>query len=50
MFFDKQEIFKKALKLYSSGKIFIDFIENLKSEKNVYDFYEKDGVLIVRYF
>ena len=27
-----------------------DFIENLKSEKNVYDFYEKDGVLIVRYF
>jgi hypothetical protein len=30
MFFDKQEIFKKALKLYSSGKIFIDFIENLK--------------------
>jgi hypothetical protein len=27
-----------------------DFIESLKSEKNVYDFYEKDGVLIVRYF
>ena len=27
-----------------------DFIENLKSEKNVYDFYEKDGSLIVRYF
>ena len=27
-----------------------DFIENLKSEKNVYDFYEKDNVLIVRYF
>jgi len=27
-----------------------DFIENLKSKKNVYDFYEKDGSLIVRYF
>lgn len=26
-----------------------DFIESLKTEKNVYDFYEKDGVLIVRY-
>jgi len=26
-----------------------DFIEKLKTEKNVYDFYEKDGVLIVRY-
>jgi len=30
MFFDKQDIFKKALKLYSSGKIFVDFIENLE--------------------
>ncbi|WP_024789454.1 MFS transporter [Lebetimonas sp. JH292] len=27
-----------------------DFIEELKTEKNVYDFYEKDGILIVRYF
>jgi predicted MFS family arabinose efflux permease len=27
-----------------------NFIEELKTEKNVYDFYEKDGVLIVRYF
>jgi predicted MFS family arabinose efflux permease len=27
-----------------------DFIEELKTKKNVYDFYEKDGVLIVRYF
>jgi predicted MFS family arabinose efflux permease len=26
-----------------------DFIEELKTEKNVYDFYEKDGKLIVRY-
>jgi MFS family permease len=26
-----------------------DFIEKLKTEKKVYDFYEKDGVLIVRY-
>jgi MFS family permease len=26
-----------------------NFIESLKTEKNVYDFYEKDGVLIVRY-
>jgi predicted MFS family arabinose efflux permease len=26
-----------------------DFIEELKSEKKVYDFYEKNGVLIVRY-
>jgi len=26
-----------------------DFIEELKTEKNVYDFYEKGGVLIVRY-
>jgi len=25
------------------------FIQELKTEKNVYDFYEKDGVLIVRY-
>ncbi len=27
-----------------------NFIEELKTEKNVYDFYEKDGKLIVRYF
>ena len=26
-----------------------NFIEELKTENNVYDFYEKDGVLIVRY-
>ena len=26
-----------------------DFIEELKTETNVYDFYEKDGILIVRY-
>jgi predicted MFS family arabinose efflux permease len=26
-----------------------DFIKELKTEKNVYDFYEKDGILIVRY-
>jgi predicted MFS family arabinose efflux permease len=26
------------------------FIDELKTEKKVYDFYEKDGVLIVRYF
>ena len=28
MFFDKQEIFKKALRLYDSGRIFVDFIES----------------------
>ena len=26
-----------------------EFINSLKEEKNVYDFYEKDGILIVRY-
>jgi len=26
-----------------------DFIENIKTQKNVYDFYERDGKLIVRY-
>ena len=27
-----------------------DFINELKTEKNVYDFYEKEGLLIVRYY
>ncbi len=42
---------KPALKLKTIvyEKYDNDFIEKLKTEKNVYDFYEKDGLLIVRY-
>ena len=39
----------KKFKIVEYNKFDKDFIEELKTEKNVYDFYEKDGVLIVRY-
>ena len=39
----------KKFKIVEYDKFDKDFIEELKTEKNVYDFYEKDGVLIVRY-
>ena len=39
----------KKFKVVEYDKFDKDFIEELKTEKNVYDFYEKDGVLIVRY-
>jgi predicted MFS family arabinose efflux permease len=39
----------KKFKIVEYKKFDKDFIEELKTEKNVYDFYEKDGVLIVRY-
>jgi len=39
----------KKLKVVKYDKFDKDFIEELKTEKRVYDFYEKDGVLIVRY-
>jgi MFS family permease len=38
------------LKTVTYEKYDNNFIEELKTENNVYDFYEKDGVLIVRYF
>jgi len=37
------------LKTVTYEKYDSDFIQNLKTEKNIYDFYEKDEVLIVRY-
>jgi len=37
------------LKVVKYEKYDQNFINSLKTEKNVYDFYEKDGVLIVRY-
>ena len=39
----------KKFKIVEYDKFDKDFIEELKTEKNVYDFYEKDGKLIVRY-
>lgn len=39
----------KKFKVVEYDKFDSDFIEELKTEKNVYDFYEKNGVLIVRY-
>ena len=39
----------KKFKIVEYEKFDKDFIEELKTEKNVYDFYEKDGKLIVRY-
>ncbi len=39
----------KKFKVVEYDKFDKDFIEELKTGKNVYDFYEKDGVLIVRY-
>ncbi len=39
----------KKFKVVQYDKFDSDFIEELKTEKNVYDFYEKNGVLIVRY-
>ncbi len=36
-------------KIVEYDKFDNDFIEELKTEKNVYDFYEKEGRLIVRY-
>jgi predicted MFS family arabinose efflux permease len=39
----------KKFKTVTYEKYDQNFIEELKTEKNVYDFYEKDGVLIVRY-
>jgi len=40
----------KKFKIVEYKEFDENFIENLKTEKNVYDFYEKNGVLIVRYF
>jgi hypothetical protein len=39
----------KKLKIVAYTKYDKEFIKALKEEKNVYDFYEKDGKLIVRY-
>jgi predicted MFS family arabinose efflux permease len=39
----------KKLKIVEYTKYDKEFIKDLKEEKNVYDFYEKDGKLIVRY-
>jgi predicted MFS family arabinose efflux permease len=39
----------KKLKVVEYTSYDKSFIEELKTQKNVYDFYEKDGVLIVRY-
>jgi len=39
----------KKFKIVEYENFDADFIEKLKTEKNVYDFYEKDGILIVRY-
>ncbi len=39
----------KKFKIVEYDKFDHDFIEELKSSKNVYDFYEKEGKLIVRY-
>ncbi|WP_457561203.1 MFS transporter [Caminibacter sp.] len=39
----------KKFKIVEYDKFDRDFIEELKTEKNVYDFYEKEGKLIVRY-
>ncbi len=39
----------RSLKVVEYKDFNEEFIENLKNEKNVYDFYERDGVLIVRY-
>ena len=39
----------KKFKIVEYDKFDTDFIEELKTEKNVYDFYEKEGKLIVRY-
>ncbi|WP_456489373.1 MFS transporter [Caminibacter pacificus] len=39
----------KKFKIVEYTEFDKDFIEELKTEKNVYDFYEKEGVLIVRY-
>jgi predicted MFS family arabinose efflux permease len=39
----------KQFKIVEYTKFDKDFIEELKTEKNVYDFYEKEGKLIVRY-
>ncbi len=39
----------KKFKIVEYDKFDNDFIEKLKSERNVYDFYEKEGKLIVRY-
>ncbi|NPA12187.1 MAG: MFS transporter [Epsilonproteobacteria bacterium] len=39
----------KKFKIVEYDNFDESFIEGLKNEKNVYDFYEKDGVLIVRY-
>jgi predicted MFS family arabinose efflux permease len=40
----------KKFKIVEYTSFDSDFIEELKTAPNVYDFYEKDGVLIVRYF
>jgi predicted MFS family arabinose efflux permease len=39
----------KKLKIVKYTQYDQNFIEELKHQENVYDFYEKDGVLIVRY-
>ena len=39
----------KKFKIVEYTQFDKDFIQELMTEKNVYDFYEKDGVLIVRY-
>jgi len=39
----------KKFKIVEYDKFDKDFIEELKTEKKVYDFYEKEGKLIVRY-
>ena len=39
----------KKFKIVEYGKFDKDFIEELETESKVYDFYEKDGKLIVRY-
>ena len=39
----------KKFKIVEYDNFDADFIEELKTEKNVYDFYEKEGKLIVRY-
>ena len=40
----------KKFKIVEYDSFDKNFIEELKTAKNVYDFYEKNGILIVRYF